>query len=99
MKKVVTIRRTGLGDFIAGMVPICNLLQKVYGEVDFYFFMNNRNAQIVKYFFPKAHIYEWTSGNRYIQAVKLALKYRKIKPDMGISPAPIVRNLIIYFYF
>lgn len=99
MKKVVMIRRTGLGDFIAGMVPICNLLQKVYGEVDFYFFMNNRNAQIVKYFFPKAHIYEWTSGNRYIQAVKLALKYRKIKPDIGISPAPDSPKLNNLFLF
>lgn len=32
MEKVVLIRRTGLGDFIAGMVPICNYLQGVYGK-------------------------------------------------------------------
>ena len=28
MKKIVMVRRTGLGDFIAGMVPVCNLLKK-----------------------------------------------------------------------
>lgn len=100
MKKVVLIRRTGLGDFIAGMVPICNYLQGVYGKCDFYFFMNDRNAELVKYFFPDAHIYCIPQkGNKYIKTLKTALKYRSIKPDIGFSPMPDypkLNNLFLY---
>lgn len=89
MKKIVMVRRTGLGDFIAGMVPVCNLLKKKYGNVEFHLFMSKRNAELVKYFFPEdVYIYIWTSGNKYIQAINLGLKYRKINPDIGLSPIP-----------
>lgn len=82
------IRRTGLGDFLAGMVPICNYLQIVYGKCDFYFFMNNRNTELVRYFFPDAHVYCIPNGNKYIETLKTALKYRYIQPEIGFSPMP-----------
>ena len=40
MKKVAIIRRNGLGDFIAGTVPLCNyLVEKYNGNVKFFFFV------------------------------------------------------------
>ena len=55
MKKVAIIRRNGLGDFIAGTVPLCNyLVEKYNGNVKFIFFMSSRNIGIARYFFPDA---------------------------------------------
>lgn len=88
MKKIVIIRRTGLGDFIAGTVPVCNYLIDKYKECEFFFFMSERNSYLVKYFFPEATVYVIPKGNKYIQAIKTALKYRNLKPDIGISPIP-----------
>ena len=93
------IRRTGLGDFIAGMVPICNYLQIVYGKCDFHFFMNDRNAELVRYFFPDAHIYCIPRGNKYVEALKMAWKHRYIHPEIGFSPMPDypkLNNLFLY---
>ena len=68
MKKIVMVRRTGLGDFIAGMVPVCNLLKKKYGNVEFHLFMSKRNAELVKYFFPEdVYIYGHLAINIYKQ--------------------------------
>lgn len=86
--KIVVIIRNYLGDFIAMAVPLCNHLQSVYGKCDFYFFYPDRdikNKEIIKYFFPDAHIFPTPSGNRYFQRFKMAIKYRWIKPDIGIS--------------
>ncbi|MGE4588025.1 MAG: glycosyltransferase family 9 protein [Acidaminococcaceae bacterium] len=99
MKKIVMIRRTGLGDFLAGMVPICNYLQIAYGKCDFYFFMNYRNVELVRYFFPDAHVYCIPKGNKYLKTLKTALKYRYIQPDIGFSPMPDypkLNNLFLY---
>ena len=99
MKKIVMIRRTGLGDFIAGMVPMCNFLQNIYGKCDFHFFMNDRNAELVKYFFPDAHVYRISKGNKYIQTFKAALTHRSINPDIGFSPMPDYPKLNNSFLF
>lgn len=88
MKKIVMIRRTGLGDFIAGTVPICNYLEKIHGKCEFHFFMKKHNSFLVKYFFPDAHVYHIPSGNKYIQTLKTALQNAHIKPDIGFSPMP-----------
>lgn len=93
------IRRTGLGDFIAGMVPVCNYLQHIYDKCDFYFFMNDRNTELVKYFFPDAHVYCIPKGNKYFQTLKTALKYRYIRPDIGFSPMPDYPKLNNSFLF
>ena len=86
--KVVMIIRNYLGDFITMAVPLCNHLQSIYGKCDFYFFYPDkdiRNKEIIKCFFPDAHIFPTPSGNRYFQRFKMAIKYRWIKPDVGIS--------------
>ena len=86
--KIVIIIRNYLGDFITMTVPLCKHLQSIYGKCDFYFFYPDkdiRNKEIIKCFFPDAHIFPTPSGNRYIQRFKMAIKYRWIKPDIGIS--------------
>ena len=69
MKKIVMVRRTGLGDFIAGMVPVCNLLKKKYGNVEFHLFMSKRNTELVKYFFPE-DVYIYIYGHLAINIYK-----------------------------
>ena len=88
MKKVVMIRRTGLGDFIAGTVPICNYLEKIYRECELCFFMKKHNSFLVKYVFPNAHVYNIPECNKYIQTLITALKYRHLNTDIGFSPMP-----------
>ena len=86
--KIVMIIRNYLGDFITMAVPLCNHLQSIYGKCDFYFFYPDKdikNKEIIKCFFPDAHIFPTPSGNRYFQRFKMAIKYRWIKPDVGIS--------------
>ena len=86
--KIVIIIRNYLGDFITMAVPLCNHLQSIYCKCDFYFFYPDKdikNKEIIKCFFPNAHIFPTPSGNRYVQRFKMAIKYRCIKPDIGIS--------------
>lgn len=100
MEKIVVIRRNGLGDFIAGTVPVCNFLQNKYGECEFHFFMSEINFELVKYFFPKAHVYCIPKGNKYIQTLKTAFKNRHIKASIGFSPMPDypkLNSLFLYF--
>ena len=82
------IIRNYLGDFITMAVPLCNHLQSIYGKCNFYFFYPDKdikNDEIIKCFFPDAHMFPTPSGNRYFQRFKMAIKYRWIKPDIGIS--------------
>lgn len=89
MKKIAIIRRNGLGDFIAGTVPLCNyLVEKYNGGVKFYFFMSSRNIGIAKYFFPNSFSILIPDGNKYFEHILTALKYRGIEPDLGIIPVP-----------
>lgn len=89
MKKIAIIRRNGLGDFIAGTVPLCNfLIDKYNGDVKFYFFMSSRNIGIAKYFFPDSEIFLIPDGNKYFAHFTTALKYKSIFPDMGVIPVP-----------
>lgn len=86
--RIVIIIRNYLGDFISMAVPLCNHLQSIYGKCDFYFFYPDteiKNREIIKCFFPAAHIFPTPPGNRYFQRFKMAIKYRWIKPDIGIS--------------
>lgn len=86
--KIAIIIRNALGDFIAMTMPLCNYLESLYGECDFYFFYPDktiRNKELIQYFFPKAHIFPNPPGNTYFQRFRLALKCRWIKPDIGIS--------------
>lgn len=99
MEKIVVIRRNGLGDFIAGTVPVCNFLQNKYGECEFHFFMSEINFELVKYFFPKAHVYCIPKGNKYIQTLKTALKNRHIKARTGFSPMPDYPKLCSIFLY
>ena len=99
MKKIVLIRRNGLGDFIAGMIPLCNYLQKIYDKCEFFFFMSEANSALVKYFFPNAHVIVIPNGNKYIQTLTTALKFRHIKPDIGISAMPDYVKLNTLFLF
>lgn len=89
MKKIAIIRKNGLGDFIAGAVPVCNYLSEIYdNKVEFYFFMNGRNIGLAKYFFPESHSILIPDGNRYYTHISTALKYRNLHFDMGIIPVP-----------
>lgn len=88
MKKIVVMRRGGLGDFITGTVPLCNYLEEKYGECEFHFFMNSSNIGIAKYFFPKAKAHLIPKNNRLYNHIKYGLQYRYIKPDIGINTPP-----------
>lgn len=89
MKKIAIIRKNGLGDFIAGAVPMCNYLKEKYNDdVEFYFFLNWRNKGIAKYFFPTSHSIIIPKGNKYYTNITTALKYRNCHFDMGIIPVP-----------
>ena len=89
MKKVAIIRRNGLGDFIAGTVPLCNyLVEKYNGNVKFFFFMSSRNIGIARYFFPDASCILIPDGNKYYTHITTALRCRSINPDLGIIPVP-----------
>ena len=89
-----------LGDFIAGTVPVCNYILAHYQDVQFYFFMDEYNASIVKYFFPdNSIIVKIRKGNPYFNLIKLAIKYRSLNFDVGISPVPCRPRLNNLFLF
>lgn len=88
MKKIVILRRGGLGDFIVGTVPLCHYLEERYGECEFHFFMNASNIGIAKYYYPEAKTYLIPKGNRLVNHIKYGLKYRFLRPDIGAITYP-----------
>ncbi|MCQ2361422.1 MAG: hypothetical protein MJ048_00090 [Acidaminococcaceae bacterium] len=98
--KIAIIRKNGIGDFIAGCVPLCNYLIQQYGKIEFHFFMSERNASVVKYFFPDAKVHIFKQGNKYLSHWKMAKQWRHLDFDIGISPAPNspkLNNLFLYW--
>ena len=48
---IAIVRRNGLGDFIAGTVPLYNCMVEDYGDNCFlWFFMSSSNYPLFKYF-------------------------------------------------
>lgn len=90
MSKVAIIRTGGIGDFIAGVYPLCEYLKKNYGvkEQDFWFFMGSGNVGIVKYFYPQATTVVLPRHNRLLNYVRYGLRYRYLNFDMGIITYP-----------
>ena len=87
--KIAIIRRNGLGDFIAGTVPLCNYLKDKYNnKLKFYFFISSRNMGIVKYFFPDSESVLIPDGNKYFTHFVTALKHKSLSPDIGVIPVP-----------
>jgi len=80
----------GIGDFIAGVYPLCEYLKKTYGvkEQDFWFFMGSGNVGIVKYFYPQAATVVLPRHNRLVNYVRYGLRYRHLNFDMGIITYP-----------
>lgn len=90
MAKIAIIRTGGIGDFIAGVYPLCEYLKKTYGvkEQDFWFFMGLGNVGIVKYFYPQATTVVLPRHNRLSNYIRYGLKYRHLNFDMGIITYP-----------
>lgn len=91
--KFAIIRRNGLGDFISATVPVCNYIKDKFPNSELHLFLSEQNFALAKYFFPEDSVYVIHSGNKYLEAVKTALKYRNISPDIGIAPSPSYNRL------
>lgn len=69
-------------------MPLCNYLIERYGDVEFHFFMTERNAAVARLFFPKAYVHVFSGGNKYFSHWKMAQKCKYLNFDIGISPVP-----------
>jgi|GEM_PF-1491135 ADP-heptose:LPS heptosyltransferase len=100
--KIAIIRRNRYGDVIAATVPLYNYLKEKYKEFEFHIFLQQSNVKIAKYFFTRKEDYLHiipTKGNKYLNAILTALKYRSLKIDIGICPAPVyykLNNMFMY---
>ena len=91
--KFAIIRRNGLGDFISATVPVCNYIKDKFPSSELHLFLSEQNFALAKYFFPNDSAYVIHSGNKYFEAIKTAVRYRYISPDIGISLAPSYNKL------
>ncbi len=91
--KYAIVRRNGIGDFISATVPVCNYIKDKFPDSELHLFLSDLNFSLAKYFFPNEATYVIHSGNKYLEAIKTAVRYRYISPDIGISLAPSYNKL------
>lgn len=102
MKRTIAIvRRNGLGDFIAGAIPLYNcMLEENKENYEFHFFLSTMNYHLFKYFAneSKDKMVVFDSGNKYFSIVSMAYKYRRMF-DKGYLTMPDYPKLTGLFLF
>lgn len=101
MANYAIIRRNGLGDFIAGTVPLINYLinNGFCKEKEVFLFCSIANAPLVKYFFKECNVNVFKQGNKYLSVFKTIIKNRNKKYDIGIIPIPDYPKLSSLFLY
>lgn len=98
---IAIVRRNGLGDFIAGTVPLYNCMVEDYGDNCFlWFFMSSSNYPLFKYFIDenKAKLAVFNKGNKYLSVISMACKNRG-SVDKGYLTVPDYPKLTGLFLF
>lgn len=99
MSKVAIVRRNGFGDLLC-TYPLVLYFKKYYPETQLTLFADERNAPLLPYL---DHIDQKvilpSSGNKYMQITKAALRYRKERFDMAISGKTSPMKLMNFFLF
>ena len=88
MRKFAIIRRNGLGDFVSATVPLCSYIKNVYQNAEIHLFMSEQNNHLASYFDLGDHVHVIPNGNKYIQTLLTAIRFRKLSFDVGIAPVP-----------
>lgn len=98
MRKVAIVRRNGLGDLLLTM-PLLHVLKNE--ETSIMLFVDERNAPLLPYLpqiFDK-HAIIPKKGNKYLNLLKIAFKYRKEKFDIAISAKTSPMKFMNFFLF
>lgn len=86
MRKVAIVRRNGLGDLLLAY-PLMHLIKEQNPEVSLTLFVDERNAPLLRYFppiFENAIVFP-KHGNKYLNSLRLGVKFRKEKFDLAVS--------------
>lgn len=99
MDKIAIVRRNGLGDLLCA-IPLYRYLQKKYPKAQITLFVDERNADLLKFFPEKieARIFP-KRGNKYFNLLWCALKARRLKFDLAISAKTSPMQAITLFLF
>lgn len=88
---IAIVRRNGLGDFIAGTLPMyyCMKEDNIGGKNRFFLFLSKSNFPLFKYFIEDENtiVERFHKGNKYLSMIMTAIKYRKII-DVGYLTIP-----------
>ncbi|MCH9611175.1 MAG: ADP-heptose--LPS heptosyltransferase 2 [Chlamydiales bacterium] len=99
MSKVAIIRRNGFGDLLC-TYPLVLYFKKYFPQTELTLFADERNAPLLPYL---PHIDQKvvlpTSGNKYLQAARVGMRFRKQRFDMAISGKTSPMKLMDFFLF
>jgi len=99
MPKVAIIRRNGFGDLLCSY-PLILYFKKYYPQTEITLFAEERNAPLLPYL-PHIHktVVIPSSGNKYLQHLFTALRYRGERFDMAISTKTSPMKLMNFFLY
>lgn len=97
MKKIAIVRRNGLGDLICAL-PLVRYLRQQGAQITL--FVDQRNHVLLPYI-PEAceTVVLPSGGNKYLQLLKVARRYRKERFDVAISAKTSPMKLMNCFLF
>jgi ADP-heptose:LPS heptosyltransferase len=99
MRKVAIIRRNGLGDLLCTF-PLISYLKQQDPHTQIVLFVDETNAPLLEYLPTVDEIVVIKkSGNKYLDLISLALKYRYRKFDLAISAKTSPMKLMNTFLF
>lgn len=99
MRKIAIVRRNGLGDLLCAF-PLVLYFKEKFPKDQITLFVDERNAPLIP-FLPSVHqvIIFPKKGNKYLNLLKVALRYRKEKYDLAISAKTSPMKLMNFFLF
>lgn len=99
MDKIAIVRRNGLGDLLCAM-PLFHFLQKKYPEAQITFFVDAKNAPLLRFIPEKINTVIFPKkGNKYFNLIALALKHRRTRFDLAISAKTSPMKMMVLFLF
>ena len=97
VKKIAVIRRNGYGDLLCA-VPAITALKRLYPKAELTLFADTRNSALLPYLtcYDRAVIFR-AGGNKYLEVLGTAWKYRREKFDLAFSAKPTSMKLVNLF--
>jgi ADP-heptose:LPS heptosyltransferase len=97
LKKILIIRRNGLGDLLC-TIPLLHFLQKQAPNAKVTLVVGERNSILLPYIpFVDRSILFKEGGNKYLNALKVALKLNKERFDLALSAKASPMKLMNFF--